>query len=187
MSVNELRDACRYVDSINDRVHRIPSQRSERQQSYRPPQRVYAIQSELQHHNQSIEQNDELQLDQSEIEAEEQHEIQAIQAMSREYRMQAQGNSSAPMQYSGNSSAPMRYQRSPTAPIDFSKVKCYNCIEFGHFATRCTKPQRVVRCAGCNAEGTWRKNCLNCRQRDLNMENGNPSQNPGNAQQTQQN
>ena len=109
-TIYELREACRYVDSINERGRTV-TQRVERPQNFRQVPRVYAVQENFRDEFRKADDENEVNpenVEQLQGTQELQREIQEIQAMTREIRQ--------------------RQQR------DFSEVKCYNCNEFGHFA-----------------------------------------------------
>ena len=163
-TIHELREACRYVDSINERG-RAAAQRIERPQNFRQVPRVYAMQENLPEEYRQPDANDEgIPLNNAQTSAveEQQREIQEIQAMTREIR-----------------------QRQQAGQRDFSLVKCYNCNEFGHFANTCVRPQRTLRCQGCGARGLTRAQCQNCRLQNVPEQNRDDQRNLGNSNQSQ--
>jgi hypothetical protein len=90
-TINELREACRYVDSINERF-RAAKARPEKPNFYRPQPKIFAVQGQLTENfpvNQSDD--DEMPSSASQIAAADecQREIQEVQAQSRELRFDA--------------------------------------------------------------------------------------------------
>ena len=160
-TIYELREACRYVDSINERG-RAATQKIERPQNFRQVPRIYAVQENLPEEYRQPDANDEgIPLNSAQMSAakEQQREIQEIQAMTREIRQQQQR--------------------------DFSGVKCYNCNKFGHFANTCIKPPIILKCPGCEARRLTRAQCQNCRLQNVPLPHCEGQRNAGNSNQSQ--
>lgn len=156
-TVNELREACHFVDSISDRFRAFKTnQKNEKPANMRPTNRVFAVETEDPSNNDT---------DEGEIPSsansmcQERNEIADIQAATREYRL----------------------SRQHQATRNFANVKCYNCNQMGHFSSSCPRPRKVPTCSGCGVRGTSRQNCNKCAERDRSRQNRNQKGNTQSA------
>jgi hypothetical protein len=162
-TINDLRDACRYVDSIHDRVEESKP-KAEKPAPYRPP-RVYAVQEhespnafyeaacyEPSLHEERVTTAEDLQNE--------------VCAVNQSWRNQQQPSNpqnwrnfqqSRPNFAQNRSSAPQnRPQFQQERPI-----YCYNCRASGHYASQCTQPKQP-QCFKCRAIGVTFTECGNC-------------------------
>ena len=145
-TINELRESCRYVDSINERFRTVKP-RMEKPNFFRPQPKVFAVQNQSQENftgNQSDDEENPSSVSQIATADENQRGIQEIQAISRDIRM--------------------RQHENRGLTLDLSQIKCYNCNEMGHYSNSCQRPRRIVKCSRCHAHGVTQSTCLNCRQ-----------------------
>jgi hypothetical protein len=164
-NINELRDACRYVDSFDERL-KTPEVlvQPQRPANVRQNQRVYEVETGVTVREESVEEEPPSSAESMcQQENNLQREIQELQAQSREFRRNLQSQERRP---------------------NMSERICYNCQQPGHFANNCTRPQqaRVITCHGCGARGILRRNCRNCQQHQVS---GGNVQSAGNEQRTQ--
>lgn len=167
-TIGELREACRYMDSIEDRLQAgTQAQKPERTTNIRPP-RIFEVEAR-EDMNQREENNEEEIPSSAESLCQQENElqlqIQELQAQSRQFRR----------------NYPQRQ--------NIANQICYNCQQPGHFASSCRRPQqqRVISCRGCGARGIMQQNCRNCQENSQQPAmNGNSNGNSaGNGQQTQ--
>lgn len=147
-TIRELREACRYVDSINVDRFKPTTQRYEKPTAFRPAPKVYALQETNEEYQDTIREQEEIPSSAESLAAadELQREIQAVQAYSRELRLQRP---------------------------ELNQVKCFNCNQMGHYSSSCPQPRRPIFCSGCRAQGVTRRSCRNCPP--LNNATPNPS------------
>jgi Zinc knuckle len=163
-TIMELRDACRFVDSINDeRFKKVVNQRVEKPANFKP--RINEVEMKQTEDYRQDFKEEEIPSSAASMCNEQtvQQQIQELQAATREFR------------------------RNPPAmrPVMGNQM-CYNCRQPGHYASACRLPKPEFTCYGCGARGVIRKNCGNCQNQIRRVQQVNPHpQNSGNDQNTQ--